>query len=90
MTTTMRASFTTTQRFLIDLAVITIAVAAASTLAGSLTPSESPASTLRTPQEVYDTLVGTFGASAVTGSATGNAMQLSQCAITKLQGGSCS
>ncbi|MFH1099195.1 MAG: hypothetical protein V1723_04760 [Candidatus Uhrbacteria bacterium] len=84
------------KRLIIEFTVIAAAVFVAAALvrafayAGSLTPSAAPAATMKTIQEVYDPLVGTFDASGVTGSSAGDAIQLARCAITKIQGGSCS
>lgn len=57
--------------------------------AGSLTPSASPASTMNALSDVYNVLVGTYDSSGVSASSTGDAFQITQCAITKIQGGSC-
>ena len=59
------------------------------TQAGSLTPSASPTSTMRTTEEIYNPLVGTFNSSGITASSTGSALQISQCIITKINGGNC-
>ncbi|OGN01623.1 MAG: hypothetical protein A3I26_00220 [Candidatus Yanofskybacteria bacterium RIFCSPLOWO2_02_FULL_43_10] len=58
--------------------------------AGSLTPSASPASTLKTLQEVYDPLVGTsHDSSSVVAGQNGDALQIMKCIISKLNTGSC-
>jgi len=40
-------------------------------VAGSLTPSASPASTMKTLQEIYDSIAGTFDSSSITASQNG-------------------
>ncbi len=61
------------------------------TRAGIITPSASPAGTMRTLQEIYDVVAATstVNASSSAASSTGNAIQIAQCMIMKLQGGSC-
>ena len=65
--------------------------AAAVTRAGSLTPSASPAETMRTLQDIYNILAATstVNASSSVASSTGNAIQIAQCIVTRLGGGSC-
>src|SRR4026209_722180 len=43
--------------------------------AGSLTPSASPAPTMHTLQELYDSLVGTFDSSSTTSNVDGNVLE---------------
>ena len=61
------------------------------TKAGSLTPSGVPASSMRTLQDISDVLAATstVNASSSAASSTGNAIQIAECMITKLTGGSC-
>ncbi len=61
------------------------------TRAGSITPSAAPAGAMRTLHEIYDVIAATstVNASSSAASSTGNAIQIAQCMITKLQGGSC-
>ena len=61
------------------------------TKAGTLTPSAAPAGTMRTLQEIYNVLASgsSVTASSTAASSTGNAIQIAQCMITKLTGGSC-
>ena len=57
--------------------------------AGSLTPSVAPAATMKTHDEIYDPIAGTSYTSTVTASSSGDILQLTKCAVTKLQGGTC-
>ncbi len=61
------------------------------TRAGVLTPSASPAGSMRTIQEIYAALAATstVNASSSAASSTGNAIQIAECIITRLTGGSC-
>lgn len=60
--------------------------------AGSLTPPADPSAggTLRTAEEVYDSLAsGSFDSSAVTASESGSLIGVSKCIIQQMTGGSC-
>lgn len=58
--------------------------------AGSLTPSASPAATMRTVEEVYNALASSsFDNTGLAASLNGSAIEIAKCAITKLEGGSC-
>ena len=70
---------------LVAIAVVRIVTA----YAGSLTPSAAPAATMKTLTEVYDPIAGTSYTSTVTASSSGDILQLTKCAVTKLQGGTC-
>ena len=72
--------------FIIGLAVLMIGLNAR---AGSLTPQESPGSTMKTLEEIYNPLVGTFDSSSISADFNGSALQVAKCAITRMQGGSC-
>jgi len=52
--------------------------------AGSLTPSGSPASTMRTLQEIYDSLAGTFDSTSVTATSTGSLVQILKYIVNNL------
>ncbi len=57
--------------------------------AGSLTPSASPGSTMKTLEEIYNPLAGTFDSSSISADLNGSALQIAQCAIEKIQGAVC-
>lgn len=58
--------------------------------AGSLSPSAAPAGTFRTLGEVYNALFSTSTSfSSLSASSSGSAIQISKCAINKLEGIPC-
>lgn len=78
-------------RVLIELAVIAAMLLVFNNilLAGNLTPPATVTSTMRTAEEVYNALVGSFDSSGITASSTGSALQMAKCAIEKISGNSC-
>jgi len=76
--------------FLVAIGVLAVVSLYRTVEAGSLTPSAVPAATMRTLEEAYNALAGTFDSSGVTASSTGNAIAISRCMITRITGGSCS
>lgn len=59
--------------------------------AGSLSPSGAPSATMKSLQNIYDSVASTsFDSSGISANADGNAIQVMRCIITKMQGGSCS
>jgi hypothetical protein len=77
-----------------ELLIIVIAVVAVAKIvnwvqAGSLTVTNPPVGTLRTVQEIYDSLVGTFDSTSTTANINGNALQIMKCATQILRTGTC-
>jgi hypothetical protein len=56
------------------------------TEAGSLTPSSAPAATLRTLEEIFNPLAGTYDSSSVPGIKNGDIMNEVKCLIGKMKG----
>lgn len=83
------------KKILREMLVVTVSLAAVASVvqwvqAGSLTPPGTPSATMRTLQEVYDTMVGTtFDSTAITASASGSAIQITKCIIAKIRTGTC-
>jgi hypothetical protein len=79
-----------------DLSIIVVSVSivyfAFIAYAGNLLPPEigTASSTMRSLDEIYNTLAGTPDLSAVTPREDGNAMDILKCITTKMNGGSCS
>lgn len=87
-----RSRYRKTIRVTIELAVIAGGVLYYTHLirAGSLTPSASPAATMRTVEEVYNSLASSsFSNSGLASDFNGSAIEIAKCAITKIEGGSC-
>lgn len=57
--------------------------------AGSLTPPAAPSATMKTHQDVYNPVAGSFNASSVTASSSGNVLELLKCIIDKKDGKGC-
>jgi hypothetical protein len=78
-------------RFILALIIIALALIVVRVVdAGSLSPGSAPAATLKTLQGVYDPLASiSFDSSGVSASSTGSAVQLMNCIITKVRGGTC-
>lgn len=73
------------------LVIIPVAVIyfAFTVMAGNLSPGAPPASSMKSLDEVYSVLIGTFDSSSVTGDSNGNILELLKCITNKINGSSC-
>lgn len=81
-------------RYFRDIFIVAISVVALSFIvrfafAGSLNPTSTPASTMKTANEVYDTVAGDYDSSGISASKHGNLIQIGRCIIERINGNDC-